>query len=128
MFVRAVFRVLSLVPYPVCFLLTLLVTKVTAVNGSLCKRVKKWVKTIPADHLQFFALQMPKEPWRELADVVHFAPQDFALDWYLGFVFGRDAPPDSLAVCGANINTQNVLSLVEKFHVPYSFLRKVLRR
>ncbi len=39
---------------------------VSSVNGSLIKRVKKWVRSIPKEHLQFFALQMPKEPWKEL--------------------------------------------------------------
>ena len=56
---------------------------VSAVNGSLVKRVKKWVRSIPKETLQFFALQMPKEPWRELADICHFSPKDFAIDWFL---------------------------------------------
>lgn len=98
--------------------------QVTAVNGSLCKRVKQWVKTIPADHLEFFAIQMPKEPWRELADVCHFSPDDFALKWFLSFVFGKPAPEKSLVVAGANINSSNVKALVETFHIPYSYLRK----
>ena len=53
--------------------------QVTTVNGALIKRLRRWAGTIPMEHLQFFALQMPKEPWRELADVCHFSPKDFAL-------------------------------------------------
>lgn len=97
--------------------------QVSAVNGSLVKRIKRWVRQIPAEHLQFFALQMPKEPWRELSDVCHFAPKDFALDWFLPVMFGQPAPQDSLLQAG-NIDGANVREMVAKFKVPYSYLRK----
>lgn len=100
--------------------------QVTAVNGALVKRLRRWVSTIPREHLQFFALQMPKEPWRELADVCHFAPKDFALDWFLSFVFGQEPPADSLLKAGP-MTAANVLELVRRFQVPYSYLRKQLQ-
>ncbi len=100
--------------------------QVTTVNGSMVKRLRKWVRTIPAEHLQFFALQMPKEPWKELADICHFAPSDFKLPWFLPFCFGAEPPADSLLKAGA-LTGANVQDMVKRFHVPYSYLRKQLQ-
>jgi hypothetical protein len=100
--------------------------QVTSVNGSLIKRIKRWASSISKEHLQFFALQMPKEPWKELADVCHFAPKDFQLEWFLPFVFGAEPPADSLLKAPA-LTGANVCELVEKFHIPYSYLRKQMQ-
>lgn len=97
--------------------------QISSVNGALAKRLRRWVGTIPAAHLQFFALQMPVQPWRELADVCHFSPKDFALDWFLPFVFGQEPPADSLLKIGA-LTSANVVEVVKKHQVPYSYLRK----
>jgi hypothetical protein len=42
----------------------------TSVTGHLAKKVREWARTIPEEKLSFFALQMPREPWQELADLV----------------------------------------------------------
>lgn len=97
--------------------------QVTSFNGSMAKRVKQWVRSIPAEHLQFFALQMPKEPWKELSDLCHFSPKDFQVPWFLSVMFGQEPPADSLLRVG-NITPANVRELVAKFKIPYSFLRK----
>lgn len=66
---------------------------------------------------------MPKEPWRELADICHFAPSDFSIDWFLPFCFGAEPPNDSLLKAGA-LSSANVLDMVKRFQIPYSYLRK----
>jgi hypothetical protein len=48
-----------------------------SVSGSLAKHIKKWVQSIPTYKLEFYALNMPREPWVELADIVHLNPNDF---------------------------------------------------
>eukprot|EP00727_Mastigamoeba_balamuthi_P008883 m51a1_g4617 hypothetical protein (649) ;mRNA; r:283218-285345 len=52
---------------------------VGSLSGALAKRVRAWVRTIPAATLSAWALSMPREPWVQLADMVHLNPNtDFA--------------------------------------------------
>jgi hypothetical protein len=38
-------------------------TQLTSVSGALAKRVKKWTLSLSKENLDFYALQLPKEPW-----------------------------------------------------------------
>eukprot|EP00005_Dracoamoeba_jomungandri_P001536 CAMPEP_0174262220 /NCGR_PEP_ID=MMETSP0439-20130205/12847_1 /TAXON_ID=0 /ORGANISM="Stereomyxa ramosa, Strain Chinc5" /LENGTH=725 /DNA_ID=CAMNT_0015346893 /DNA_START=48 /DNA_END=2225 /DNA_ORIENTATION=- len=96
----------------------------TSVTGSLAKKIKRWVSTIPPADLEFYALQLPKKPWQELSDVVHFHPKDFQLDWFLPHVYGAAPPENSLVVQSANLSPETILEAVTEFRFPYSYLRK----
>src|SRR5690242_13432811 len=48
-----------------------------SVSGALSKHIRKWVQSIAAEKLEFYALNMPKNPWTELADIIHVNPKDF---------------------------------------------------
>jgi len=98
----------------------------TSVSGALCRRVNEWISQIAPEKLDFFALQMPKEPWVELADIVHPSPANFQIPWFLQFVFGAPAPPESMVAECADLNEDNVEELVAKYNVPYSYLRTKL--
>ena len=54
---------------------------VGSVSGSLSHYVRSWVKTIPKETLEFFSLTFPKQPWRDLANLIHLHPSDFQLEW-----------------------------------------------
>lgn len=129
-----------------------------SVSGALSRHVRRWLRTFTQEQLRYFALNMPKEPWMELADLVHPNPKDFQLDWFLANAFGTPppsatAPPpttDSAAAETAQVSTgpapettessssaspsaalaletmnpQQILELLRRDHVPYSFLRK----
>jgi hypothetical protein len=96
-----------------------------SVSGSLSKRIKLWVKEIPKNQLEFYALHLPKELWKELSDIVHFSPKDFSLDYFLYNCFGTEAPKDSIVyVCSDKQNLKDPLKLVSKYEIPYSYLRK----
>jgi hypothetical protein len=95
----------------------------TSVTGALAKRIREWIKTIDENQLNFFALQMPKEPWRELADMVHPNPKDFSVDWFLEFIYGKEAPENSIVARCANISDENISELVKEYKIPYSFIR-----
>ena len=99
----------------------------TSLSSSIIKRIKNWVNKIPEKDLQFWALQMPSAPWRELSDLIHLSPNDFKLDWYLKFIYGTTPPQNSLAVVGKQIHGGNVKSLCEEFKIPYSFIRKQIK-
>eukprot|EP01087_Luapelamoeba_hula_P024172 TRINITY_DN9107_c0_g1_i1.p1 TRINITY_DN9107_c0_g1~~TRINITY_DN9107_c0_g1_i1.p1 ORF type:complete len:718 (-),score=91.87 TRINITY_DN9107_c0_g1_i1:127-2004(-) len=99
-------------------------TQNTSVTGALSRRICKWASGIPAVKLQFYALQLPREPWQELADIVHLAPSDFALAWFLPFVFGTPPPADSLAVVARELDTENCVEVATRGQIPYSYVRK----
>lgn len=100
---------------------------------SLMKRVKKWVRKIPTNKLEFYLIQFPMELWRELADYAHLHPHDFQLYYFLNVAFGQPAPEFSLV--GQIKQLQNgssadpseaLLRILEQFPTLsecYSFLR-----
>eukprot|EP00027_Filamoeba_sp_ATCC50430_P010702 CAMPEP_0168550998 /NCGR_PEP_ID=MMETSP0413-20121227/5936_1 /TAXON_ID=136452 /ORGANISM="Filamoeba nolandi, Strain NC-AS-23-1" /LENGTH=724 /DNA_ID=CAMNT_0008581491 /DNA_START=70 /DNA_END=2241 /DNA_ORIENTATION=- len=94
-----------------------------SVSGALCRHVKKWVQSIEADKLEFYALNMPKAPWCELADVVHLGPNDFQVPWFLEYVFGKDAPESSVINICKELSSENIVSTLSKSKIPYSYLR-----
>jgi hypothetical protein len=95
-----------------------------AVSGSLCKQIKKWASLQKKEDLEFYALIMPKDLWKELADIVHFHPTDFACPWFLEYMFGKEPPADSLIPVCAKLTADNVVAnLKAGFKIPYSFLR-----
>ena len=66
------------------------------VSGALSQKVRAWAKTIlTSDGLEFILLTNSKSPWRKLADLVHFAPSDFALPYFLANVHGEPIPDTS---------------------------------
>lgn len=96
----------------------------TSVTGSLAKRVKKWVARIDEEKLNFYALQLPKEPWQELADIVHLSPNDFSLKWFLPVCFGAAPPLESLVGQVGALTADNLGEILPRAHFPYSYLRK----
>ena len=101
----------------------------TTVSGALSRRIKAWISTLSESQLLFFALQMPKEPWKELADIIHCSPKDFNADWFLPFVFGTALPADSVvSQCStiAELEGYLLLDLIQTHKIPYSFIRTKL--
>lgn len=92
-------------------------------SGALARKVQRWVRTIPADRLAYYALTFPLAPWRTLADLCHLAPGDFQLPWFLSVAFGA-APPEGTALAACTTATAAELpALAQRFQVPYSSLR-----
>jgi len=96
----------------------------TSVSGSLSREICKWVGTITAEQLCFYALQLPKEPWKELADIVHLSPNSFQVPWFLPVVFGKDPPTDCVVSLCQDLTPQNIVQILSQGHkIPYSYLR-----
>eukprot|EP01115_Flamella_aegyptia_P006852 TRINITY_DN28445_c0_g1_i1.p1 TRINITY_DN28445_c0_g1~~TRINITY_DN28445_c0_g1_i1.p1 ORF type:complete len:538 (+),score=208.64 TRINITY_DN28445_c0_g1_i1:209-1822(+) len=98
-----------------------------SLSGALAKQIRKWISKIPADKLEFYALSMPKEPWKELADMIHLKPDDFQLKWFLPYIFGQEAPAESLIHVAADLSTETVTEVIKKFPIPYSYLRLTVK-
>jgi hypothetical protein len=69
----------------------------SSVSGALALKIWEWARThLRADFLEFVDLSMPVDQWKRLADIVHFHTEDFALDYFLGYLHGGPLPMDLL--------------------------------
>lgn len=95
-------------------------------SGALARHIKRWVRTFNESQLEFYALQMPTEPWKKLANIVHLNPtKDFPnAPWFLPYCFTEKAPEGSKLEKCKNMNADNVNDLVMEFDLPYSFVKK----
>ena len=105
--------------------LALLKPKFGTASGAVARHIRRWAKKFTKEELEFFALFMPVEQWRKLANIVHFNPaKDFQADWFLPFCFGAAPPKDSIVDKCRDMNASNVNDLIEQFDIPYSVLKK----
>jgi hypothetical protein len=105
--------------------LTLLRPKFGTASGAVARHIRRWAKKFTKEELEFFALFMPVEQWKKLANIVHFNPtKDFQADWFLPFCFGAAPPKDSIVDKCRDMNASNVNDLIEQFDIPYSVLKK----
>lgn len=94
-----------------------------SLSGALAKRIRKWVLTIPSDKLVFFAIHFPKEPWKQLADLLHLNPDHFVEKWFLPVAFGAEAPADSAVSSISALNKENLVEACKQHKLAYTFLR-----
>lgn len=95
-------------------------------SGAIARHVQRWTRTLTQQELEYFALHMPTDPWKKLADIVHFNPtKDFpALPWFLPFCFGSPAPAETMVSRCRDITADNVNNLIKEFKIPYSHLKQ----
>ena len=67
-----------------------------SLTGALSKKIRRWARsTLTKDFLEFILLTGSWDVWKQLADYVHFRPNDFALDYFLKAVHGGELPEGS---------------------------------
>ncbi|CAF0885028.1 unnamed protein product [Adineta steineri] len=95
-------------------------------SGAVARHIQRWTRTLTKQELEYFALHMPTEPWKKLADIVHFNPtKDFpALPWFLPFCFGTPAPSETMVARCRDLTNENVNDLLKEFAIPYSHLKQ----
>jgi hypothetical protein len=95
-------------------------------SGAVARHIQRWTRTLTKQELEYFALHMPTEPWKKLADIVHFNPtKDFpALPWFLPFCFGTPAPAETMVARCRDLTNENVNELLKEFSIPYSHLKQ----
>ena len=104
-----------------------------SLSGALAKRIRRWCSSVSEENLAFFALNMPRQPWKDLADLIHLKPTDFKLPWFISTMFTGNAPADSiLAQVGENLLAADGSNLLEflvekKVEIPYSYLRAKIK-
>jgi hypothetical protein len=95
-----------------------------SLSGALAKRIKRWFRTLTPEALTFYALVMPPEPWRDIADMLHIKPDDFQVDWFLPVMFGATPPTGSAVAACLQATERDIPELIATWKAPYSFLRR----
>ncbi|CAF3921736.1 unnamed protein product, partial [Rotaria sordida] len=103
-----------------------LTTSTGSASGAVARHIQRWTRTLTQQELEYFALHMPTEPWKKLADIVHFNPnKDFpALPWFLPFCFGTSAPTETMVSRCRELTNENINTLIKEFKIPYSHLKQ----
>ena len=106
--------------------LTKMNLKAGSFSGATARLIKRWVRNFSEKELEFYALTLPTEPWRKLANVAHLNPsKDFPnAPWFLPFCFGTPVTQNTKVEQCLKMNAENVNELVAKFDLPYSLVRK----
>eukprot|EP00303_Exanthemachrysis_gayraliae_P006001 CAMPEP_0205998460 /NCGR_PEP_ID=MMETSP1464-20131121/262_1 /ASSEMBLY_ACC=CAM_ASM_001124 /TAXON_ID=119497 /ORGANISM="Exanthemachrysis gayraliae, Strain RCC1523" /LENGTH=685 /DNA_ID=CAMNT_0053371609 /DNA_START=74 /DNA_END=2131 /DNA_ORIENTATION=+ len=78
--------------------------------------VRKWLRTIPADRLEFDCVQFDThEVWTSVADVVHAAPGDWAVPYFQDVAHGGKAPEGSFVHdVRENLDTTTLPAMLER--------------
>lgn len=95
-------------------------------SGAIARHIQRWTRTLTTQELEFFALHLPKDPWKKLADIVHFNPaKDFpALPWFLPFCFGEPAPEGTMVARCQTLTGETVNDLLKEYPIPYSHVKQ----
>lgn len=94
-----------------------------SLSGALSRHVRRWVRTIPATKLEFYALTFPLQPWRTLADLCHLDPADFQLPWFLPVAFGAAPPPETTMAAYTAATPAELPAVAARLRAPYGALR-----
>jgi hypothetical protein len=109
--------------------LTEMINDVDGLSLSLSKikLVKGWVKSLPAEKLEYRAMMFPTDLWKKLANLTHLNPKnDFSLDWFLEFCFGNPAPESTCVYDYQRLNCDNFFEIYEKHKFNYEIIRTKL--
>jgi hypothetical protein len=100
--------------------------KAGSFSGAMQRFVKKWVKTFSESDLEYFALNLPTEPWRKLANMAHLHPEkDFpTAKWFLPYCFGKECTENQKVLKCKNMSADNINELIKEFGLSYSYVKK----
>lgn len=87
------------------------------------KIVHRWVKQLSEQSLLFRSLLFDCKPWKKLADLCHFNPKIFYLNWFLKYCFNGKAPVDSILYKIKTGNQNSLIELYKQQTIPYEYLR-----
>jgi len=95
-----------------------------SMSGALSTGLRRVVGRIPATKLEFFALQLGLQGWRELADVLHISPDKVTMPGFMARVFGGDSASQDERLHLLNTITRDTAAeRVLKLAPSYEFLR-----
>lgn len=88
---------------------------------------KYWIKNISQENLEFYALSYENELkyWKQLADLLHVKPSDFKLDWFLNFIYTKEAPEDSIVTNCKKLTDETAFDIISKYKPSYNYVRRL---
>jgi hypothetical protein len=96
-------------------------------SGATTRLIKKWVRSISEKDLEFYAISLPTEPWRKLANLAHLNPtKDFPnAPWFLSFCYSKpgEAVGNAKVEKCRTISAENVNEILTEFDLPYSSVK-----
>lgn len=95
-----------------------------SLTSSKCKLIKRWTYHLTKDQLEYRAILFPTNLWRKLANLIHLnSKNDFVLDWFLPFCYGKEAPEDSIVKIAQKLSYQNFQEFYQTYCLNYEFVR-----
>lgn len=101
-----------------------------SLTSSKIKLVKAWIHQLDQDDIQYKALTLGVELWKQLADLNHLNPKDDfpkGLQWFLPYCFGKPAPDTSIVGRGNALNYDNFPEIFQDLQIPFEFIRLKLQ-
>lgn len=95
-------------------------------SGNKAIFIRKWANSFSPSTLSYFLLNYPKDPWRNLSDLVHFKPSDFQLPFFLASIYDAEPPEGSMCFLAQTATKANLAARIEANHdlaACYSFFR-----
>ena len=97
-------------------------------TGAMARYLRSLIARVPASKLEYFALQLPREPWQELADLTHVNPKTgVQLPWFMPRAFGEPVPSDTIVHACRHMTAETALAIIKRWRPPYSFVRVHVR-
>src|SRR5277367_5811512 len=87
--------------------------------------VKKWVRFLTKEKIEYRAMMFPTDHWKKLADLTHLNPNnDFPKEcgWFLSYCFGSPVPEGSVVYDYNRLTHNNFFELYDKHSFPYEVL------
>lgn len=92
--------------------------------------VKRQLRKLPADRLEFDLLFYAEGPWKSLCNLAHSAPSEWKLPFFQPTIFGAEPPANSLLADARGLTPSNLVILLEKHPqlatAGYSYIRSKL--
>jgi len=95
-------------------------------TSSKIKIVKRWIKQLTREDLEYRAIMFSTDLWKKLCDLLHTNPKDFAVDWFQTYCFTGEAPKDSVVGVINGLTIYNFLDIYGKYALSYENIRQKL--
>jgi hypothetical protein len=92
--------------------------------------VKKWVRSLTKEKVEYRAMLFPVDLWKKLADLTHLNPKtDFpnGCEWFLPYCFGSPIPEGNAVHDFNRLTPQNFFELYDKHNFSYEVIRNKIK-
>nr|QBK88423.1 MAG: uncharacterized protein LCMiAC01_01000 [Mimivirus LCMiAC01] len=84
---------------------------------------RHWINLITKEDIENQAIQYAPKLWKKLIDLFHLKPNNFKLEWFPSYIFGKDYPTYSKSYKCSNITKDNIIDIVNTYQPSYIYLK-----